>query len=83
MADSHGHHILEGELEAIKDDTYAEDSLAAELDARYPGVGQVVTQTVGINHTNNDAHYHRAKRKYLHPIHVADVEGGAGEERDE
>jgi uncharacterized integral membrane protein (TIGR00698 family) len=41
--EAYSHHILEGELETIKDDACAEDSLAAKLDARYPGVRQVVT----------------------------------------
>ena len=41
--EAYSHHILEGELETIKDDACAEDSLAAKLDARYPGVGQVET----------------------------------------
>ena len=43
----------------------------------------MVRRKVGIEHANDDAHCHGAKRKSLHPIYVSYVEGSAGEESDE
>ena len=51
--------VLKSELEPIENDTYAQDSLRAENDARCPCFGQIITQTVGIEHAKNNTNNHR------------------------
>ena len=56
-----GDHALEREPEAVQDDAGAQDLLGAELYAGYPGGGQTVAQTVGVQHTEYDADNERTE----------------------
>jgi hypothetical protein len=77
---SHRDDVLKAEFETIEDDAEAQDALSGEGDARHPCVGELVAQAVGINHSEDDTHHERTEGKCFHPLHVADVKCGTGEE---
>ena len=77
---AHGQDILKRELETIKNNAKAQYAFGAECDTRHPSVGQVVSQTVGIQHAKDDTHYQGAKRQSFHPVHLTNVKCGTGKE---
>ena len=54
------------ETETIEHDTCAQYLLGAELDARYPSLGQAVAQAVGVEHAQDDSDNEWTERKFAH-----------------
>ena len=72
--------ILKREFETIEDDTKSQDSLAGKSDAWHPCIGQLIAQTVGIQHTKNNTYYQRTKAKRLDQLHITNVKSGTSKE---
>lgn len=78
-----GKHLLERETESVENDTRAQNLLGAELDAGNPGLGNVVAQAVGVEHTQNDTYDEGTERQVFYPLEFADVKGRERKQSDE